>query len=82
MHEHSRVGQWPGSRDGFPATSVVANQPSVSEPWLNSAGAAPMPKAAETPTRAVQAGRVTNFCWLVAFGGVPVPNPKNALKNG
>ena len=31
-HEHSRVGQWPGSRDGFPATSVVTNQPSASEP--------------------------------------------------
>jgi hypothetical protein len=26
------------------------------------------------PPRAVLAGRVTNCCWLVAFGGVPVPN--------
>lgn len=29
---------------------------------------------------AVRAGRVTNFCSLIAFGGVPVSKPQNASK--
>ena len=38
MHEHSGTGQWLGSRERSPATSVATNHRSVNEPILNNAG--------------------------------------------
>ena len=82
MHKHFEADQWPGSREDSSATSVVADQRSVNEPRLSSAGAAPTSKtAAETanPGLSWSDGLRIVAGWLL-LEGFPSLNPKNARK--
>jgi hypothetical protein len=83
MREHS--GRWPMAgftRPRYQRTERSGNR-SRCEPASKKqcSSKAPRPQRQRSlSVLAVRAGRVTNFCSLIAFGGVPVSKPQNASK--